>query len=412
MNRASIENIRIAFVAIKSQKLRSILTAFIIAIGITALVGILTAIDALKYSISQQFSSMGASGFTITNTDNRNKRKNGKKTAPTRDIDYIQAVAFKSKFDFPATVSISTVANNGTVVSYKDVESNPNISVMGIDNTYLAIKGLDIDQGRNISLNEVNSGDMVVVIGSEIADEIFEDTPAIGRFMEIGNIKFRVIGTLKEKGSAMGSSGVDRNVLIPIPTARQYFGYSDMPFTIHVMATRSDQLDIAINEATGLFRIIRKDPLGNSLSFKITASDSLAKSLIENLSFVSTLTTIIGLITLLGAAVGLMNIMLVSVTERTKEIGIRKALGASSTTVRRQFLTEAILLCQFGGFVGIILGIGIGNIVAMFVDVSFVIPWLWIIIAIFITFLTGITAGYYPAKRASKMDPIESLRYE
>lgn len=224
-------------------------------------------------------------------------------------------------------------------------------------------------------------------------------------------LNLELLGYWKKKGSSINSGG-DRNVLIPLPTSRQFFGFPNMPFKIAVMASHPDQLDIAMDEATGLFRIIRRDPLGKPLSFEIKSSTSLANTLIENLSIVSGITTLIGLITLLGASIGLMNIMLVSVTERTKEIGIRKALGASSSTVRQQFLTEAIILCQFGGFIGIILGIIIGNIVAIYIGTSFVIPWFWITIALILTAITGISAGYYPAKKAAKMDPIESLRYE
>ena len=185
-----------------------------------------------------------------------------------------------------------------------------------------------------------------------------------------------------------------------------------MGYTIAALSNSPDKLDLAINEATGLFRIIRKDPLGKESSFTISRSDSLSQNLIENLSQVSGVATIIAFITLLGAAIGLMNIMLVSVTERTHEIGIRKALGATTQTIKRQFLTEAVMVCQLGGAIGIILGIIIGNVVAKMIEVDFIIPWTWIGVAIILTFVTGIIAGFYPASKAANMDPIESLRYE
>ena len=411
MNRANIENLRIAYISIKSHVLRSILTAMIIAIGITALVGILTAIDALKSSINDQFSTMGANSFSISQKRESNKRQGGKKTAATANISYQQAAEFKNKFDFPGSVSISCRPRGSAVVKYKKKESKPNIPIFGIDDNYLSANGYALKKGRNFSFSEFNSGGRIVIIGSEIASEIFENTDPIDKVMLIGNIKFRVIGVLEKKGSSMGFGG-DRNVLIPVPTSRQYFGYKNMGFTIAVMASSPDKIDLAINEATGIFRIIRKDPLGKESSFTISRSDSLSQELIENLGMVSGIATIIAFITLLGAAIGLMNIMLVSVTERTKEIGVRMALGATQNTIRKQFLTEAVMVCQLGGILGIILGIIIGNAVAAAIEVSFIIPWLWIGTAVVLTFITGVVAGYYPASKASKMDPIESLRYE
>ncbi|UTW67205.1 ABC transporter permease [bacterium SCSIO 12643] len=411
MNRANIENIRIAFVSIKSQVLRSILTALIIAIGITALVGILTAIDALKSSINDQFSTMGANSFSITNKKESNKRRGGKKTTATENINYQQAAEFKNKFDFPGTVSISCRPRGAAVVKYKKKESKPNIPIFGTDENYISTNGFTLEKGRNFTPNEYTSGAHIAIIGNEIASEIFDGVNPVGKIMLIGNIKFKVIGVLEKKGSSMGFGG-DRNVLIPVPTARQFFGYKNMGYTVAVMTTGPDRLELAINEATGLFRIIRKDPLGKSNSFTISRSDSLSQNLIENLSMVSGIATIIAFITLLGAAIGLMNIMLVSVTERTKEIGVRKALGATANTIKKQFLTEAVMVCQLGGIIGIILGIIIGNVVAMAIEVNFIIPWLWIFTAISLTFITGIIAGYYPASKAANLDPIESLRYE
>ncbi|MGB1004012.1 MAG: ABC transporter permease, partial [Salibacteraceae bacterium] len=261
MNRANIENLRIAFVAIKSQVLRSILTALIIAIGITALVGILTAIDALKSSINNQFSTMGANSFSVTNKRESNKRRRGKKAQATANINYNEATEFKSKFEFPATVSISCRPRGSAVVKYKKKESKPNIPIFGVDENYLVTNGFSLEDGRNFTNTELNSGSHTVIIGNEIASEIFENTNPVGKIMLVGNIKFKVIGVLEKKGSSMGFGG-DRNVLIPVPTARQFFGYKNMGFTIAVMTIGPDKLDLAINEATGLFRIIRKDPLG------------------------------------------------------------------------------------------------------------------------------------------------------
>lgn len=411
MTRANIENIRVAFVAIKSQLLRSFLTALIIAIGIMALVGILTAIDALKSSINDQFSSMGANSFSISQKRESNKRHRGRQQTISSPITFREASDFKEKFDFPSTVSVSCRPMQAAVVSYKKKESKPNIPVFGVDEGYLKINGFNLTSGRNFSPTELTSSSHTVILGNEIAAEIFNQENPIDKIIQIGNIKFNVIGVLEKKGSSMGFGG-DRNVLIPLLTARQFFGYQNMGYTIAVMCYHPDQLNLSVNEATGIFRTIRKDKLGKDSSFTISRSDSLSEDLIENLSSVRIVATIIAFITLLGAAIGLMNIMLVSVTERTREIGIRKAMGATTSTIKSQFLTEAIMVCQFGGVFGIILGIAIGNGVGMAMDVAFIIPWTWIGVAILLTLVVGVVAGYYPASKAAKLDPIESLRYE
>ena len=411
MNKANIENIRVAFISIKSQLLRSFLTALIIAIGIMALVGILTAIDALKSSINQQFSRMGANSFSITPKQESNKRHRGRKKLASPPITYREAMEFKNKFNFPVYISVSCRPKGSAVVKFKKQESKPNIPIFGIDENYLTINGFTLKEGRNFTSTELTSSSHTAIIGSEIASEIFKNTNPIDKIILVGNIKFLVIGTLEKKGSSMGFGG-DRNVLLPLPTARQFFGYKNMGYTIAVMANSPDKLDLAVNEATGVFRTIRKDPLGKDISFTIARSDSLSEGLIENLSSVRLVATVIAFITLLGAAIGLMNIMLVSVTERTREIGIRKALGATTQTIKRQFLTEAVMVCQIGGVLGIILGMAIGNAVGMMMDVPFIIPWVWIGTAIALTFVVGVVAGFYPALKAANLDPIESLRYE
>jgi putative ABC transport system permease protein len=204
----------------------------------------------------------------------------------------------------------------------------------------------------------------------------------------------------------------DNLCLIPISNVRQEFSRSGMTFTINVMVQNPTQLDAAIGEATGLFRVIREVRAGQENSFEIEKSDNLAEMLFENLKYLRLAATIIGAITLIGAAIGLMNIMLVSVTERTREIGIRKAMGATSRTIRNQFLAEAIVIGQIGGIVGIVFGISIGNVLSALIGSGFIIPWAWIILGVVLCFAVAVVSGYIPATKAAKLNPVDSLRYE
>ncbi len=407
------ENIREALRSIRSQLLRTILTALIIAIGITSLVGILTSIDAISGSISSNFSSMGSNTFSIRNRGSSIRiGKRGKKAKNHPRIKYQEAIDFKERYEYPAIVSVSTRATALATLKHEFEKTNPNIFVFGIDENYLTTSGYEIEIGRNFTVHDNRYGSHGVIIGKEIQTSLFPNgEDPLNKTISIGPGKYKVIGVLKSKGSSMGFSG-DKNAFIPLTNARQYFPSANPSFLINVMVSTPEELDPAIGEATGTFRVIRMDKIGREESFETNRSDNFSQLLIENLSMVRVFATIIGLITLLGAAIGLMNIMLVSVTERTREIGIRKAIGASSTTIRNQFLIEAVVICQLGGILGIVLGIIIGNLVGNLVGGSFIIPWNWMILGVSLCVGVGLTSGFYPAYKASKLDPIESLRYE
>jgi len=408
-----VENIRIAFQSIRSNLLRSVLTILIIAVGISALVGILTAIDSIKNAITADFTRLGANTFSIQSRGMRiqigNQRYRSKNYSY---ISYFQAKDFRDQFHFPASVSISTTATNTATVKYESKKSNPNVIVRGIDENYLSTDGYDIESGRNISMQEAFDGSNVALIGAEMVPKMFpKGVDPIGKLLTIGSGKYVVVGTLKSKGSGFGETG-DRLVFLPFANVRQYFARPKMNFRISVHPNSAQLMDAATGEAEGVFRNIRKLNILDDSDFIVEKSDNIVNILLENIKYVTMAATIIGVITLLGAAIGLMNILLVTVAERTREIGIRKAIGANSGTIRQQFLIESIIIGQMGGALGIVLGILAGNGISLFIGSAFIIPWNWMIGGVTVCLLVSFASGVIPAVKAAKLDPIEALRYE
>lgn len=406
------ENVKVALQSVKSNKLRTFLTAIIIAIGLMALVGILTSIDAIENSLNNAFSSMGANSFTIRNRGT-GIRIGGSGQRPKRfkAITYQEAILFKNSFGFPSIISVNTFASFAATVKNGKEKTNPNISVLGADDNYLLTGGYKLASGRNFSQSELEYGTSVVIIGNEIKTRLFPNTDPTNSLITVGSNKFKVIGVFEEKGSSVGFGG-DKVCVIPLLKAKQIMTITNPSYTIAVMANDPQQIEPAVGEATGVFRNIRRLGAGDEDNFEITKSDAIAQTLVENLKIVRIGGIVIGAITLIGAAIALMNIMIVSVTERTREIGIRKAIGATPKVIRQQFLIEAIVICLMGGITGVFLGILIGNLLSLVMGGSFIMPWKWTSVGLSLCILVGIVSGLYPALKAAKLDPVESLRYE
>ena len=377
-----------------------------------ALVGILTAIDAIKSSLTNQFTMMGANSFTISSRGMNIRIGNERYRVKNYSrISYREASEFKERFTEPALVSISFNASGLSTVKYGAEETNPNVSLTGVDENYLSVSGYEIENGRNFSSDDIQLNRRLVLIGADIVRDLFPgELDPVGKEIMVAGLRLRVAGVLKSKGTGMDNP--DRVCFIPVTTARQYYSRPNLNFSLNVMPINPMNLDILTGEAEAIFRIVRNLDSRDESDFSITKSDNIVNMLLKNIKYVTLAATLIGIVTLFGAAVGLMNIMLVSVTERTREIGIRKAVGAKPATIKYQFLFESILIGQFGGIFGIFLGILIGNAVSLMLKSSFVVPWIWVFTGIVVCFIVGVVSGYAPAVKAANIDPIEALRYE
>ncbi len=394
----------------KGNSLRTVLTVVVIVFGIMALVGMITAVNGLKSSLLQNFSQMGSNAFTITDEVMFSNRSGEEKEAPK--ITFRQAMRFRDKYQNPfATVSVSYTAMNSAIVKFKSKKTTPKIMVVGADENYFATSSLQVEKGRAFNDFEVGNGSHVAIIGIKLKQDLFKDENPIGKILTVGSNKYKVIGVLKEKGSSFGFS-FDNIVILPLLTARKTIVGRTPSYKITVDIARIEQLDPAYEQALAVFRIIRKLRPGDSNNFEIERSDSLVGMVTQNLSAITIITLVVSIVTLISSAVSLMNIMLVSVKERITEIGTLKALGARISDIRSQFLAEAVLLSQIGGLGGIVAGLVMGNLISHQMGSSFVVPWSWIIIAYLSSVVVGALAGYYPASRAARLDPIEALRYE
>lgn len=407
------ENIRIATVAIKTQKLRTILTVLIIAIGITALVGILTVVSALENTISSDFASMGANTFNINQYENIFRQRHGKEREIINPIiSYPEALAFKNKYNYPLTeTSLFFTATTTAEVKYESAKTDPENTILGVDEHFIANSGLETSVGRNFTGFDIQNNNYVCIVGSDFQKGLLKDMNPLGKIISFRGAKFRIIGMLKEKGSTFGNSQ-DLRILIPIQVARSLFTAPNINYTISVMVSKKEILEQAIDNAINTMRNVRKlSPIKDN-NFAIGQSDDLINRILGITKYLKSASWFIGIITVFGSSIALMNIMIVSVMERTREIGIRKALGAKRSTIAFQFFIETLLIGQLGGLAGIIFGIAIGFSIATAMDFVFVIPWGAILSAFITSFLVIIVSGLYPATKAAFLDPIESLRYE
>lgn len=409
------ENVKIAVGSIRTQLLRTILTIVIITIGITALVGILTVVAAFENNLNSTFASMGSNTFNINQYKTQLRGNGGinkiEKINPI--ITYPEAKAFKEKYSYPLTqTSLSFIATSSAEVKFENQKTDPEISVLGIDEYFLTNSGLEVTQGRNFNPFDISNNVYYCIVGSDFVSKgLLKDVNPIGKIISIRGAKFKVIGILKEKGSTFGNSQ-DLRIMIPIQVARSLFSAPNINYSLSTMIQKTELLDDAIDNAIFTMRKIKKLNPVEEENFGVSRSDDLVNRIASITGFLGVSAWLIGIITILGSSIALMNIMIVSVTERTREIGVRKALGAKKSAIAFQFFIETITVGQIGGIFGILFGILVGYGISSLLNLAFVTPWQAIFAAFATSFFVGLVSGLYPAIKASQLDPIEALRYE
>jgi putative ABC transport system permease protein len=408
-----VENVKEGLRSVRSNLLRSIITALIVTLGIMALIGALTAVDAMQRSVSEGLSALGSNTFDIRSKQYWGRQNQGVSQKVHPPLKLAEVIKFVDDYSVSSVVSVAANLTQIAEVKYKSQKTNPNVTVLGINENYPGIKNLNIARGRGFSKYEVDNGRQVAIVGNAIAKTLFKNNKDIvNSKISFSGSHFQIVGVLEEKGQSFDEN-FDNMIFIPLKLANQLSHGQGLYYEITVGIADPTQLEYAMGEATGVMRSIRRDKVGQENSFDLESSESLKETTEQIFGIIQSAGFGIGAITLLGASIALMNIMLVSVTERTREIGVRKALGATPQKIRVQFLIEAIVVCLLGGILGIVLGIVIGNGVGSLLgSKEFFLPWAWMILGFVVCIGVGLISGYYPAHKASKLDPIDSLRFE
>ncbi|PKL83176.1 MAG: peptide ABC transporter permease [Ignavibacteriae bacterium HGW-Ignavibacteriae-3] len=405
-----LESIKLAFSSIVANKLRSILTLLGITVGLFSIIIVMTAIGAIQQSFEDIFNSIGTNNFIVTKypairigPHERGKYRNRK------DISVQQGEKLREITSLPLAVGMS-VNRGGRTLKYNNIKTNPNVAVAGVNQDLFIARDLKIGEGRNLTKADYDFARPTVVIGTDIVEKLFKNIPAVGQTLKIDNFNFEVVGIFEKRGSIFGQSQ-DNFVAIPLGTFEKIFG-SERSASLIIMCRDKESIEKTMDEVIGALRKIRKVESGADNDFEIVTNEQLIQQFNDLTKYFKLGAAVIAFIALLAAGIGIMNIMLVSVTERTREIGIRKAIGAKKKNILTQFVVEAVSLSWVGGMIGIFLGVMGGNLVALQLGVSIILPVEWIITGLLLTTFVGIVFGVYPAVKAANLDPIEALRYE
>jgi putative ABC transport system permease protein len=406
------EIISLAFQSLKGNRLRAALTMLGVVVGIFSIIVIMTIITMLQSSIDSGLSLLNKNTFQIEKFDRLSGRgpNSDRSWRNRKDITIEESNRLKELL----TQALYVGAEQwqfGKIVKYGNQETNPNVNIAGVTTDAMRTNNWNVDYGRDLRENDIKYSTNVCLLGKDIVEKIFPNTNPVGNEVRIDGRPMLVIGVLERQNQLFGQSR-DNYAVLPITTFQSMYGRYNSSINITITAPSKETYNNVIEAAIGYMRTIRKVEAGEKNDFSIFSNETLIGQVTDITSGVRIGAIVVSLIALIAAGVGIMNIMLVSVTERTKEIGIRKAIGANKSSILIQFVVEAIVLCLLGGFIGILLGVGIGNFAGGFLNAQAAIPMDWVLIGLSLCIFVGVIFGTYPAYKAANLDPIEALRYE
>lgn len=399
-----------ALAAIRSNKLRSILTLLGIVIGVFSIIAVTTAMRVLQNNIESELNSLGSNVFMISKFPTFHAGGPGwwRKYRNRKDLTYEQVLKLKERATLASSVG-AEVDRGGKIVTYRGQQTNPNVDIVGVTPDIFEAQNKEIGEGRAISQSDLEIGRLVCVIDPNLVKNLFPHSDPIGATVKLDGIGYRVVGTIKDVGNVVG--GGSPYMIIPITTFFARYG-KERSLDIYVQSITQNDFQAAQEQTEAILRSIRGVPPGKDDDFEMTTNASLIDQFNQMTFYIRIGAIVVSAIALLAAGVGIMNIMLVGVTERTREIGVRKSVGATKRNILTQFLLEAIVLCEVGGVVGILLGLIGGNLAALALHMHAAFPVDWAVIGLVVCSIVGVTFGVYPAYKAASVDPIESLRYE
>lgn len=406
------ETVIISFQSLLNNRLRTLLTVLGVVVGIFSIIVIMTIITMLQKSISSGFSMLSKNTFQIEKFDRLQGGGPGssQKWRNRKDLTIEEYNRLREKLSQAKYIGAEQWQMD-KVVKFRNKETNPNIAVAGITTEAMRTNNWHSGEGRELRENDVQYSTNVCILGQDVVAKIFGNVNPIGQIVRVDGRPLRVIGVLEKNPQLFGESR-DNYIVMPITTFQNMYGRYNSSINITVTSHSSTDYDNLIEAAIGHMRTIRKVAAGEDNDFSVFSNETLIGQVNDISSGIRTGALVVSIIALLAAGVGIMNIMLVSVTERTREIGIRKAIGARRSGILTQFLIEAVSLCIFGGFIGILLGVGIGNLVGGLINAQAAIPVDWVLIGLSLCIVVGIIFGTYPAYKAANLDPIEALRYD
>ena len=405
----NLEFVRLAWDTVRSHKLRSALTLLGIVIGVFAIIVAVTAVQVVETSVVDTVESFGTTTFSISSRSTFTQT--GTRYRARKNLTYDHMLQYQDQAQLVEAISPQLTVTGEVEARFGDRKTDHVVQPVGTNEHWANNNGFSVERGRNMTATDVHLARPVAVIGYELDEMLFPSVSSVGKSITVGGHRYRVIGVMARKGETFGQN-MDRLALIPITRMISIYSAGARNLQIQARTAHMNLMEDAMEEAIGILRVVRGVQPGDENNFEVESNESFLDEFRNLTSRFAAGVAAVGLITLLTAGIGIMNIMLVSVTERTREIGIRKAVGARRNDVLAQFLYEAVFLCQIGGLLGILVGILGGNIVGFFTKTSFVFPWFWAFGAVLGVSLVAVVFGVYPAYKAAKLDPIEALRHE